>query len=72
MIQQISQAFYDGETKAETLAAFTRGVVELTILLEDRVKFFLWNARPGIADFDAQHPVAATASEQYFSALGIF
>ena len=71
MLQQISQALDDRQTETKALTTFSRGIVELTIFFEDGVKFFLGNSRAGIADLDAQHPVAPTASEQYFAALGI-
>ena len=72
MAQQIPQALHDGETEAEAAAAFARGIVELMVLLEDRLKFLVGDADSGVPDLDAQHSLAPTATEQHLAAPGVF
>ncbi len=38
MAQQISQTLHDRQPEAKTAAAFARGIVELMVFLEDRLK----------------------------------
>ena len=70
--QQISQPPHDGKPKAQAAAAFARGVVELMIFLEDRLKFVFGNADAGIPDFDAQHFLVPAATQQHLALLGVF
>ena len=72
MAQQIAQALHDGETEAEAAAPFARGIVELMVLLEDRLKFLVGDADSGVPDLDAQHSLAPTATEQHLAAPGVF
>jgi hypothetical protein len=72
MTQQNPQASNDGEPEAEAAAPFTRGVIELMVFLENRLKFRIGDAHPGVPDLDAQHSFAPTATEQHFAVLGIF
>ena len=44
MAQQFAQALHDRKTKAEAAAALARGIVELMVLLEDRLKFLVRDA----------------------------
>ena len=44
MAQQISQALHDREAEAEAAASFARGIVELMVFLEDRLKFLVGDA----------------------------
>ena len=55
MAKQIPQALHDGQAEAEATAALARGIVELMVLLEDRLKFLIGNADAGVPDLDAQH-----------------
>src|ERR1700730_7037011 len=70
--QQIPQALHDGETEAKAPAPFARGIVDLMVLLEDRLKFRVGDADSGVPDLDAQHSFAPTATEQHLTALGVF
>ena len=70
--QQIAQALHDRQAEAEAAAAFARGIVELMVLLEDRLKFLLGNADAGIPDLDAQHVSVPAAAEQHLAARGVF
>ena len=72
MAEQIGQTLYDRKTEAEAAAALARGVVELMVFVEDRLKFFVGDADAGIPNLDAQHVFAAAATEQYLSARGVF
>ena len=44
MTQQIPQALHDGETETEAAALFAHGIVELMVLLENRLKFLAGDA----------------------------
>ena len=70
--EQIRQAMHDGKTEAEAAAALTRGVVELVILLEDRLQLPGRDAIAGIADLDGEAASAPPAAEQDLAALGVF
>ena len=50
----------------------TRRVVELVILLEDRLKFRLGNADAGVPYLDAEPTFAPTAAEQHLAPRGVF
>ena len=63
---------HDRETKAKATASLARGIVELMVLLEDRLKFLVGNADPGVPDLDAQHSLAPAATQQHLAALGVF
>ena len=60
------------ETEAKAAASFARGIVELMVFLEDRLKFLVGNADPGVPDLDAQHSPAPAATEQHLAAPGVF
>ena len=72
MAEQIAQALHDGEPEAKAAASFTRGVVDLVVFLEDRLKFLFGNADPGVADLDAEHSALATATQQHLAMPGVF
>ena len=40
-MEQIAQALNDRKTETKTSAVLARGVVELTVFVKDRVKFFV-------------------------------
>jgi hypothetical protein len=63
MIQQIAETSHNGQTEAKAAAAFARRVIELMVLLEDRVKFALWDSDSGVADFDAYRSFVSAATE---------
>ena len=65
--QQIGQSFYDGETKAQPLAALTRGIVDLMKLLEDRPTILLRYSGARVPHFDTHHLAATAASEQHLA-----
>src|SRR4051794_34688671 len=69
--QQISQALNDGKAKAKAMAPFPRGVIDLMVFLEDRLKFPGGDADPGIPDVDAEICSAPSATEQHRAALGV-
>jgi len=54
MAQQIPQALHDRETEAKATAPFARGIADLMVLLEDRLKFLGRDADTGVPDLDAQ------------------
>ena len=72
MAQQLPQPLHDGQAKAETEAPLARRVVDLMVLLEDRLKFRLGNADAGVPYLDAQHAFAPTAAEQNLAPPGVF
>ena len=73
--QAVPQPLHDGQSKAEAAAPRSRGVVELMILLEDRLEFRLGDADAGVPDLDAQHALAPRQPSStlprlvYFNAL---
>jgi hypothetical protein len=72
MAKQIAQALHDGQTEAKATAPLTRGVVKLMVLLEDRLKFVIWDADPGVANLNAQYSPAPTTTKQHLAASGVF
>ncbi len=63
VVEQIAQALHDREPQTKAAAAFARGVVELMVFVEDRLKFFAGNTDAGIPNLDAQHVSAAEATK---------
>ena len=72
MAEQITQALHDGETQAKAAASLTRGIVELMVFLEDRLKLIFGNADSSVADLDAQHSSVPAATEQHLATPGVF
>ena len=72
MAEQIPQTLHDGQAEAETPAPLTRGVVELMVLLEDRLKLPVGDANAGIPDLDAQDAAAPSATKQHLAGTGVF
>jgi hypothetical protein len=70
--EQIPQTLHDGQAEAETPAPLTRGVVELMVLLEDRLKLPVGDANAGIPDLDAQDAAAPSATKQHLAGAGVF
>ena len=75
MAQKISQALHDGQAETKAAAAFARCIVELMVLVEDRLVFVLGYADAGVPDLDAQHslrrrqPSSTLPCLVYFSAF---
>ena len=61
------QPLHDGQAETQPAAAFARRVVELVVLLEDRLKLLVGNADAGIPDLDAQRARAPAAAEQHLA-----
>ena len=72
MAEQGPQPLHDGKTEAKTAAAFTRSIVELVILLENRLKLGFGDADAGVPDFDAQRSVVPPTAQQNLAALRVF
>lgn len=71
MLQEISQALHNGKSEAKATILFARTIVELIVLVENRLKFVAGNTDPGVPDFDAQDTRASSATEQDPAALGV-
>src|ERR1700730_10006364 len=72
MTKKISQALHDGETEAEPAAAFARGIIDLIVFPEDRLKLLVRDTDSCVPDLNAKHSFAPTATEQHFAATGVF
>ena len=72
MAEQVGKPLHNGETQAEALASFARGIVQLMELLEDRLELQFWNTRAGVPDLDAQLVAAPSAAKQDSAFVGIF
>jgi len=72
MAKQARQSLNDGKSKTEAKTAFTRGIVDLMVFVENYPKIVLRDANASVPNLDAQLPAAATAAKQYLAAPGVF
>ncbi len=72
MTKQHAQPMHDRETQTQTAASFPGGVVELVVLVEDRLKLVIGNADSGVPDFDAQLSSVPAAAQQNLAVPGVF
>src|SRR3954452_13538070 len=72
VLKHNAQALNDGETESQPPLPFTRGIVKLMILLEDRLKLPFGNTDPRIPDLDAEILSTTAAAKQHLAVRGIF
>src|SRR5208282_4846462 len=70
--QQVRQALYNGQTKAEALNALARRIVKLMEIPENRFKFLFGNADPAVPDLNAHLVAAPAAAQQDLALIGVF
>jgi len=61
--EQPAKALHNGKTQAKAATSFPCRIIELVVLLEDRVKFLIGNADPGVPNLDAELSLAPTTTE---------
>ncbi len=70
--KQGRQALHDRQSEPEAAAAFTRGVVELVIFVEDQLEIMIGDADAGVPDLDPEYLPMPATSEQHLPTLGVF
>ena len=72
MAEKVGEALNDGQAEAEAAVALARRIVELVVLLEDRLELGFGNADAGVQDLDAEESGAPAAPRQHLAVRGVF